>query len=54
VAQLRTFHMDLHPPPNVRLNIPMVDVEDMLDLSVMYVFRSIGNHLHVGINNLHV
>ena len=51
VPQLRTFHMDLHPPTHVQLRLPTVDVNDMLRLSVMQIFRSIGNHLHIGINH---
>ena len=26
VPQLRTYHMDLHPPAHVQLKIPIVDV----------------------------
>ena len=50
VPQLRTFHMDLHPPTHDQLKIPMVDIQDMLRLSVMQIFKSIGNHLHIRIN----
>ena len=42
--------MDLHPPTHVQLKTPMVDLYDMLHLSVMQIFESIGNHLHIGIN----
>ena len=42
--------MDLHPPTHVQLEISTLDVKDMFCLSVMQIFRSIGNHLHIGIN----
>ena len=35
-----TFHIDLHPPTHVQLKVPVVDVWDMLFLSVMQNFRS--------------
>ena len=47
LPQLHTFHMDLHPPTHVQLKTPMVDV---LRLSVVQISISIGNHLHIGIN----
>jgi hypothetical protein len=54
VPQLHTFHMNLHPPTHVQLKIPMVDVQDMLRLSIMQNFKLIENHLHIGINKNHV
>jgi hypothetical protein len=41
--------MDVHPPTHVQLEIPMVDMYDKLHLSVVQNFKSIGNHLHIGI-----
>ena len=49
MPQLRTFHMDLHPPTRMQQNIARVNVWDMLCLSVMQIFISIGNHLHIWI-----
>ena len=53
MPHLRTFHMDLHPPTLVQLQILMVNILDMLHLSVLQIFKSIGNHLHIGINKKH-
>ena len=50
MPQLHTFHMDLHPPTHVQLKISTVDVEGMLRLSVMQIFKAIGDHLHTRIN----
>ena len=47
--------MDLHPPTHVQLNSPIVDAYDMLHLSAMQIFRSVGNPLHIlGINEKRV
>ena len=54
VPQLHTFHMNLHPPTHVQLEIPTVNVQNMLHLSVMQIFKSIGNHLHIGINKKNI
>ena len=37
-----------------QLNIPVVDVKDMLCLSLVQNFISNGNHLHIGINNINM
>jgi hypothetical protein len=50
VPQLHTFHMDLQPPTHVQLITPMMDIMNMLCLSVMQISKSLGNHLHIGIN----
>ena len=50
VAQLhtfRTFHIDLHPPTYAQLKTPTINV---LHLSDMQFSKSIGNHIHIGIN----
>ena len=54
MPQLHTFYMDLHPPTHVQFEIPAVDVEHVLHLSVMQVFKSIRKHLHIWINQKHV
>ena len=54
MPQLRTFELDLNQPTHVQLKFPLVDVYDMLHLSFMQIFISIGNHLHIGINKKHV
>ena len=50
MLQLHTSHMDLYPPTHVQLQYPTIDVWDMLRLSIMLMFGSIENHLHIEIN----
>ena len=41
---MHAFHIDLHPPANVQLKIPTVDVKDLLRLSVMHILKV---HVHL-------
>ena len=38
------------PPIHVKLKNPKKDAKNIVCLSVMEIFRSTGNHLHIGIN----
>ena len=38
------------PPSHVKLKNPTKDVKNIVCFSVMWIFTSIGDHLHIGIN----